>query len=76
VNLDADRVQNCHSDRAGRPIQPGDKLGRAGHTMRVDVQFLNDSRRDVGELDTELHGQRPNGRLSAASIRIVAGRPI
>jgi hypothetical protein len=44
--------------------------------MCVDVHFLNDSRRDVEKLDTELHGQRPNGRLSAASIRIVAGRPI
>jgi hypothetical protein len=66
VNLDADRVQNCHSDRAGRPIQAGDKFDRAGRTMRVDVPFLNERRRDADKLDAELHGQRPNGRLSAA----------
>ena len=50
-------VQYDHSNRAGGPIQAGDKLDRAGDAMRIDMHFLDDRRRDVEKLNAKLHGR-------------------
>ena len=50
-------VQYDNSNRAGGPIQAGDKFDRAGDAMRIDMHFLDDRRRDVEKLNAKLHSR-------------------
>ena len=55
MNLAAVNIEHADQDRAGRPVNLGDKLNRANGVPGVGGEFANDVRPPVEKLDSVLH---------------------
>jgi hypothetical protein len=55
MNLTPVQIEHAHGHGARRPVYIADKLDRAHGVACVRVQFANDVRRPLKELDAKLH---------------------